>query len=287
MRMKPRCVPCILNRVIYESELVIKDERKIEYVMKNVVKKIGELYGKNLSSAEIATQIHGLTYKLIENNDPYKKLKEKSNEIAIKFIPKIEEFIKKSKNRLEAAMLASVAANSIDFGIAGSISPHEIETKFEEYMEEGFGWNDFEKLEKYLKGNILYFTDNCGEIVFDKIVCRELKKYDIHITLVTKKYPILTDATYEDAKKFGFEEVVDEVITTGGFAVGIDFNSMSEKLKDRIEKASLIISKGMANYEALSETNYRPIAYLLRVKCKSIAESMELPVNINAIKLYE
>ena len=184
-------------------------------------------------------------------------------------------------------MLASVAANSIDFGIAGSISPHEIETKFEEYMEEGFGWNDFEKLEKYLKGNILYFTDNCGEIVFDKIVCRELKKYDIHITLVTKKYPILTDATYEDAKKFGFEEVVDEVITTGGFAVGIDFNSMSEKLKDRIEKASLIISKGMANYEALSETNYRPIAYLLRVKCKSIAESMELPVNINAIKLYE
>ena len=288
MRMKPRCVPCILNRVVYESQLVIKDQNKLEEVMKNVVKKMAELYGSNLSSAEIATQIHGLTYKLIGNNDPYKELKERSNQIALKLVPKVEEFINKSKNRLEAAMLAAIAGNSIDFGISGSASsPEELERKFDSLIKEGFGYNDFEKLKKYLGKKIVYFTDNCGEIVFDKIVCRELKKIGSHITLVPKKYPILTDATYEDVKKLGFEEVVDEIITTGGFAVGIDFKKMSEKLKNRIMEADLIIAKGMANYEALSETHYRPIAYLLRVKCKSIGEDMGLPVNINAIKLYE
>ncbi|MCK5636872.1 MAG: DUF89 family protein, partial [Thermoplasmatales archaeon] len=50
--------------------------------------------------------------------------------------------------------------------------------------------------------------------------------------------------------------------------------------------ADLIICKGMANYEAFSETNYRPVAYLLRTKCTAIANSMELPLNINAVKLY-
>jgi len=144
-----------------------------------------------------------------------------------------------------------------------------------------------EEVKKLLKGEILYFTDNCGEIVFDKLVCQELKKYDVHLTLVCKKYPILTDATYEDVKKLGFDEVVDEIITTGKFAVGVDFNGISEKLKRKLNEANLIICKGMANYEAFSETNYKPIAYFLRVKCESIAESMNLKNGINAIKLYK
>jgi len=274
--------------VIFESELVLKDEEKISEIMKNAVRKISELYGKNLSSAEIATKIHALTYELIGSKDPYKELKEKSNEIALKLLPRVEKFVEKSRNRIESAMLSSIAGNSIDFGIAGSASsPEELEKKFDELVKQGLWINDFERLKKFIGGNIVYFTDNCGEIVFDKIVCRELKKQGANITLVPKKYPILTDATYEDVKKLGFDEVVDEIITTGGYAVGIDFKVMPEKLKKRINEADVIISKGMANYEAISETNYRPIAYLMRVKCKSIAEDIGSPVNVNIIKLYE
>ena len=287
MKMKARCVPCILNRVVYESELVTKDKSELENIMKNAVKEMARLYGSNLSSAEIATRVHGVVYKLLQK-DPYKELKEKSNEVAIKMLPKAKKIIESSNNRLEAAMLISIAANSIDFGISGSASsPQELEAKFEDYVRQGIYHNDFKKIESYLKGDILYFTDNCGEVVFDKLVCKELKKYDVRITLIPKKYPILTDATYEDVKKLGFDEIVDEIITTGSFSVGIDFNSMSEKLKDELENASIILSKGMANYEAFSEANYKPIAYLLRVKCKSIGEDMGLPTGINAIKLYE
>jgi len=54
-----------------------------------------------------------------------------------------------------------------------------------------------------------------------------------------------------------------------------------------LKQSDLIICKGMANYESFSETNYRPIAYLLRTKCSAIANSMNLPLNINVIKLYE
>ncbi|RLF51028.1 MAG: hypothetical protein DRN11_03520 [Thermoplasmata archaeon] len=288
MKMKPRCVPCLLNRVLFESQLVTKDEKKLSFIMKNVVKKMAEIYSERKSSAEIATQIHGLTYQLLGNKDPYKELKERSNEIALNLVPKAKKFIENSKDKLEAAILCSIAGNSIDFGIAGSASkPEELEIKFDEFLKQGIHYNDLAEIKNYLKGEILYFTDNCGEIVFDKLVCQELKKYDTHLTLVCKKHPILTDATYEDVKKLGFDEVVDEIITTGKYAVGVDFNGISEKLKEKLRKASLIICKGMANYEAFSETNFKPIAYFLRIKCESIAESMGLKTGINVIKLYK
>ena len=57
-------------------------------------------------------------------------------------------------------------------------------------------------------------------------------------------------------------------------------------LKKALDQADLIICKGMANYETFSETDHHPVAYLLRTKCTAIANSMELPLNINAVKLY-
>ncbi len=288
MKMKARCAPCLLNRVFFESRLVTNDDEKLSEVMQRVLHKMAEIYSSRKSSAEIATQIHGYAYELLGSKDPYRELKERSNEIALQLLPKAKEMIEESDDRLRMAILCSIAANSIDFGIAGSASsPEEMAAKFEDYISEGFGHDDIDEIKDYLKGEILYFTDNCGEIVFDKLVCEILKEeYDIHLTLVCKKYPILTDATYEDVKKLGFENVVDEIMTTGRFAVGVDFNGISEKLKRKLQEANLIISKGMANYEAFSETRFRPIAYLMRIKCESIAEDVGLAAGINIAKLY-
>lgn len=286
--MKARCAPCLLNRVLFESKLVLDNEEKLSLLMGKIVKKMADIYSNKKSSAEIATEIHKYTYELLDVKDPYKNLKERSNEIALSILPKAKKIIEGSEDRLKSAILCSIAGNSIDFGIAGSASsPDELLTKFDVYFEQGLYCDDTEEMKKYLKGEVLYFTDNCGEIVFDKIVCEYLKEYDINLSLVCKKYPILTDATYEDVKKLGFDEVVDEILTTGDFAVGVNFNKISEKLKDKINKASLIICKGMANYEAFSETNFKPIVYFLRVKCKSISEDMNLPVGVNAVKLYK
>ncbi len=290
MKMKPRCVPCLLNRVLFECELVTENEEEIASVMKQVLQKMAENYSSTRSSAEIATEIHRYTYELLGNSDPYKKLKDKSNEVALSLLPKVKEIIENSDDELHTAILCSIAGNSIDFGIAGSASkPEELATKFDWYVQQGLYHDDVERMRKYLKGGseVLYFTDNCGEIVFDRVVCEILKTYDIHLTLVCKEVPILTDATLEDVKKLGFDEVVDEIITTGKFAVGVDVREMPEVLREKLNAASLIISKGMANYEALSETEYAPIAHLMRVKCLSIAESVGVPQGVNVAKLYK
>ncbi|KAA0003595.1 MAG: DUF89 family protein [Thermoplasmata archaeon] len=288
MKMKPRCVPCLLNRVLYEAELANASQERQEEVIKKTAEQLLEEYKKEKSSAQIATIVHKMAYDLLGEEDPYRELKKRSNEVAKKIIPKAEDFIRKSKDKLEASILCSIVGNSIDFGIAGSASsPEELYKKFDEVIKEGIQHNDLDKVKKYLRGNVLYFTDNCGEIVFDKLVCRELKKYNVNLTLVVKGVPILTDATYEDAISLSFNEVVDEILTTGTFAVGVDFDAIPHELRKKLQNADLIICKGMANYEAFSETSYKPIAYFLKVKCKSIAEDMHLPLGINAIKLYE
>lgn len=288
MKMKPRCVPCLLNRVIFEMELVGASSKKQEEIIKKCADILIKNYTSEKSSAQIATIVHKTAYNMLGNDDPYRELKEKSNKVAKNILPKAEQYVERSTDRLEGAVMCSIIGNSIDFGIAGSISsPDKLEKEFDSEMERGLQHNDLEKMKKYLKGDVLYFTDNCGEIVFDRLVCRELKKYGVHLTLVVKGAPVLTDATYEDAISLNFSDVVDEIVTTEKFAVGIDFDRISEKLKNKIRNASLIICKGMANYEAFSETRYKPIVYFLKVKCKSIAEDMEMPLGANVVKLYE
>jgi hypothetical protein len=189
-------------------------------------------------------------------------------------------------------MICSIIGNIMDFGIDGSSKhPQILEDIFDTLYAEGLGYDDYQKLKNLLKNttHLVLFTDNCGEIVFDKILCRELKHFNptVHITAVVKGEPILSDATVEDAQKIKLHEVVDTLYTTGCFAVGVDFHKLPAEVTSSLKHADVIIAKGMANYESFSETTFRPIAYLLRTKCNAIAQSMNLPRNISAIKLYE
>jgi len=291
MKIQTECVPCLIKRIIFEANQSTKDPKVIKNVIKNAGNALAELYDPNECSITIATKVHKIAYETLGDSDPYKELKERSYKVAQSLIPKVEELIEKSDDPLKTSMFCAVIGNTLDFGIEGASNNPELLTEFfKESINEELGYDDTEELKDLLSKskNVLLFTDNCGEFNFDKILCREIKKFnpDINLTLVVKGEPVLSDATMKDAKQLGFDEVVDEIRTTGCFAVGVDFKQLPEDLKKALGEADLIICKGMANYEAFSETDYRPIAYLMRVKCTAIANSMNLSLNISAIKVY-
>jgi len=291
MKIKSECVPCLIKRIIFETEQSTSDISKQNNAIRVACKVLSEKYDSNGCSATIATKVHKAAYEALLDDDPYKLLKKKSNKIALTLVERIDDLIEKSDDSLKTSMLCSIIGNMMDFGIEGaSDNPDLFIDIFEKIYHEGLGYDDTDKIKKIISkaNNIILFTDNCGEIVFDKILCRELKKFypSLKITLVVKGEPILSDATIEDANELSFLDIVDEVLTTDCFAVGVNFSKLSKKLLKKLDGTDLIMCKGMANYESFSETSYHPIVYLLRTKCNAIASSMGIKQDINAVKLY-
>ena len=292
MKIQEECVPCLLKRIIFETQHSTNDKKIKTQTIKKSCKLLAELYDPEVSSAIIATKVHKIAYETLGNKDPYKDLKNTSNKVAQSLVPRIEHLIKSSDDHLRICMICSIVGNMMDFGISGaSENPENLGEIFEEIFIEDLGHDDTDEVKKLLSNaeRVMLFTDNCGEIVFDKILCKELKKFNskIFLTVVVKGEPIISDATMEDVKKLKFNEVCDEILTTGCFAIGLDFEKIPSDLKNALDKADLIICKGMANYEAFSEKNYTHIVYMLRTKCTAIAKSLKLPLNINVVKLVK
>lgn len=285
MKITTRCVPCLIERIRYQSEL--KDGKNGPEIIKAVLEILARDYDPDKCSAEIATDVHRISHEML-GFDPYFDVKEESNRVVMSLLPRAEEFIDNSDDRLEAAMITSIVGNVLDFGISDKwTSPQSLEENFDSLLNEGLGYSDIEIIRPYLTGgnNILYFTDNCGEVVLDKLLLKELKDRGCRVVLVVKGEPILTDATMKDVRELELEKIVDRVLTTGTFAVGMDMGRMPEELREEFDSVDLIISKGMANFEAMSENISHPTAFLLRTKCVPVAQALGLDLEINAMKL--
>jgi uncharacterized protein with ATP-grasp and redox domains len=292
MKIQTECLPCLLKRMLFETNLSTTEKKRRTHALRVACTLLGQLYDPDVCSTTIATQVHQAVYNALGDKDPYKTLKQQSNLIAQTLVPKVESLIEAAEDRLWTSMVCSIIGNIMDYGIEGaSTHPQMLQEVFDTLYAEGLRHDDYPSVKSILQDatRIMLFTDNCGEIVFDKIVCRELKRFNPHlfVSVVVKGEPILSDATLQDAVEIGLTEVVDEVVTTGCYAVGVDFTRLPGPVKKALDRSDLIIAKGMANYESFSETAYRPIAYLLRTKCSAIARSMRLPRNISAIKLED
>jgi uncharacterized protein with ATP-grasp and redox domains len=242
-------------------------------------------------SAEVATRAHRAAYDAMGTRDPYAEQKRLSNEVALRLLPRARELYNTCApvDKLRMATLLSIVGNVLDFGIQGGLSdPGELEGAFEDLVTQGLGRDDTEAMGRLLvrDARVAYLTDNCGEIVFDQILLGELRDRGCEVSLVVKGDPILTDATREDAEELGLGDIVSRVMDTGPLAVGVDLATVPEVTRRAIIEADLVISKGMANLESLSDTDIRPIAYLLRTKCDPVAGTVGEAKDINVAALF-
>jgi uncharacterized protein with ATP-grasp and redox domains len=76
---------------------------------------------------------------------------------------------------------------------------------------------------------------------------------------------------------------VAEIVSTGSDAPGTILDHCSDEFRELYEKAELIIAKGQANYETLSEKGPR-VFLLLQTKCHVIARDVGVPVGSIVLK---
>jgi uncharacterized protein with ATP-grasp and redox domains len=235
--------------------------------------------------------MHRKAYEILNDNDPYREKKELSSKVAERFLPTIRSYVFDGDGddiaTFKRAVLAAVIGNYFDYGVMGLEVPIDVfDETFREHFKRGLDIDDTDRMLDKLD-NVLYLADNCGEILIDTLVFEMIRKMGGKITLVVRGAPILNDVTMEEIEQFGIEDKVDRVLTTGSNAIGVCFDEAPEELKEALDNASLIISKGMANYETLSEENYRPIVYMLKVKCDPVGEDIGAPMGCSVAKLLE
>lgn len=283
--MAPECVPCLLGRVLFEVELC--DPRKSRAAMRDALKVLKEGFEPGANSAEVATRVHHRAYQVAGCADPYLELKVRSQEVARELLPRAQCLVESSPDRLRAAALAAIAGNVMDFGIAGLSDPTALLREFDAIVRQGLDVDDLARTRELLSGaeRVVYLLDNCGEDVLDVLLVREIKALGPTVVGVVKGEPILTDVTLDDARRSGTDREFDEVLTTGMFAVGVNERLLGDRLRKEMEGADLIISKGMANFESLSESNLRPIAYLMKAKCRPVAEAVGARKGDNVLRL--
>jgi hypothetical protein len=278
-----------MNRVLYEAELSANDRSLVFKAVEGGLDYLRENFHEGANAIDISTGIHRRAYSILKDKDPYREKKAESNAIASAMMPAVRARIAKAprEEKFRLAVLASIIGNTFDFGVQGhDVREGDFDALFDELFKHGLDVDDTDKILKLAKGgDVVYITDNCGEIYFDELVLEQLKEMNASVALVVRGDYILTDATMDDVHAMGLDKKVDRVLTTGSNAVGVNAKEAPVETLDAMRNASVIIAKGMANYESLSEESFKPIAYLLRAKCEPVANSLGVKKGMNVARL--
>jgi uncharacterized protein with ATP-grasp and redox domains len=189
-------------------------------------------------------------------------------------LPQLEEKVQHSPNPLDTAIRLAIAGNIIDMGVG--FSPRFEEKHLHESINHALGTpfnGDIPVFSSAVQAadSILYLIDNAGEIAFDRLLISLLPKGKV--TAVVKGTPIINDATMTDAEEVGLPSLVP-VVENGSDGPGTIIGDCSESFLELFKRADLIIAKGQAHYETLSDEN-KDIFFILKVKCPVVARDLQ------------
>jgi len=274
VKVNYECASCMLRQSREAIEHATESNKiRMKSTLK-VLEFMDKNFKKDVNSNKLGTDLHHLIMKETGNDDPYKMLREEGNRIGLKLMPTAKEIIQEDPS-FENYVKIAVAGNIIDFGALEEDT--DMEKLIRDKIVEEPVINDIALLEKELENanRILYLADNGGEIVFDKLLIQKIKEdYDLEIILALKEGPILNDALMKDAKDLDLDKYAT-LITTGARSVGVVNAYISDELHMLLDEVDLIISKGMGNYEGLTEMHIKsPVYFLLTAKCNTIAREI-------------
>jgi len=203
--------------------------------------------------------------------DPFFSAKREGNARLLSLYPALKARVRAASDPLDEALHLAAAANALDLGVYREV---DFVKMLERALSCPRGHWDLPKLKEYLAKakEVLYLADNAGEIVADRILIEELLELGKHVALAVRAGPILNDVTVADLREVGLPSEV-EVITTGSDLPGVFLPLCSPEFRERFRKAEVVVSKGMGNFEGLSEER-GPIFFVLQAKCFPVAKEI-------------
>lgn len=264
------CLPCFHGQIARTlNHAGINGSRGREITRK------AEAAIESASLDEIPARTTTIIHRILRQEtgaDPYKKIKDAYNRIALEKLPALRERAAGTADRLEGSVRVAIAGNVIDFGIYEKI---DLDRAIDESFLLPLSAAEYRSFSVAINSahRILYLCDNAGEIVFDRVLIETLRDRGKDVTVAVKGAPVINDATLADADAAGLAESA-VVIDNGNDGIGTLLEACSPRFMDVYRAADLVISKGQANFETLAGSGDARIFYLFMVKCPVVAKAL-------------
>ncbi len=200
--------------------------------------------------------------------DRYRQEKEASNAFVLERYDQIAAMAASAPDPVYAGLQLSILGNYLDFSaLQDRVSFDALEDMLQKALQMELDRQVYSRFCAELEQgqNLLYLTDNAGEIGFDRVFAEEIaKKYPhLNITFCVRGDYANNDATREDAALVG---IPFKVIDNGNRIPGTQLDQLSLEARQALAEADVILAKGMANCETMSGCGLN-VYYAFLVKC--------------------
>ncbi len=276
--LSPRCMQCMLDKYLDACPEDTPWDVRADY-MREVLRAVGE--GSLIKTApEISDELSGVLREMFGITRDYTQVKWHFNELVLGLEDQVRQRIVASDDPLGLAIRCAIVGNLIDFGPTGNVS-EELLLKL---VADAGGMELDEASVSDLKERIAsartiaYLTDNCGEVVFDKLLIEQITRTNpkAQVTAIVRGFPTSNDATMEDARQVGLDTVA-RVIDNGSDVAGTVPSLVNAETLTALRDSDLVISKGLANYETLSGRGTN-VCFLFLCKCQLYMDLFEVPL---------
>ena len=276
-RLHHECLSCMTKVHLNKYPEGTTDEQKVVY-MQRVLKVLAEAPEK-YGAPVIVRTINQIQDEMFGMKQDYAQIKRHYNQVMLNHEEQVKSKLAQSDDPIKTGIQYAMIGNYIDFGARISVN----EEQLTELLNDSDRFVIDEKQYGELTDNLerahkmVYLTDNCGEIVMDKLLIREIKKKypDLKVTVLVRGEEVINDATLEDAAQVGLTEIA-EVLPNGSDIAGTWLEEISEEAKSVLEEADVIISKGQGNFETLRKCGMN-IYYIFLCKCDLFANTFQVP----------
>jgi damage-control phosphatase, subfamily I len=283
MKLHAGCIPCIINQAYRFAEMAgVSDPGTLTSILYEVTIQLQNMK-TNLPSAPYFTPtVQAIVGKYADVHGAIQMVKQRNLNEAKKYVRYLEQMINGATDKLDMAIRAAIAGNTIDIGANPN---HDINKEISGLTSntidlESLGQfrNDFENAE-----TILIIADNYEEGLFDKLLLHELRSKEC--IYAVRSAEVLNDITFADAKHLRIDKMC-EVIESGSVISGTDIRSCTQQFRDIFYAADIVIAKGQGNYETLSDAD-RPIYFMFKVKCSVIAGMCGRPMGTSMLYYHD
>jgi len=277
IRLHPECIRCMMDKQLARCPEDAPKEVQLDYMQQ--ILSIAANARRDQGAPVILSEFHRLQREMFGIHRDFSDIKKKFNALMLGFEAEMQSRIDASVRPLETAIQYAMIGNYIDFGAKHQVVEEQLSdllSKPESYdlPEEVYQalCADLQKAKR-----VAYLTDNCGEIVMDKLFIREMQKAypQLEITVIVRGEPVSNDVTLEDAQEVGLTSIA-RVIGNGNGVAGTHMDALSAEAREAMEMADVLISKGQANFETLNGCGLN-VYYVFMCKCEMFAKRFGVP----------